>query len=119
MEPLFVQAVERYGIWFIFVYLVFKDVVPPAAKVLEKWLPLAAKEKHEQIEAIHEEEAREKDLQERAVIAQEQIGRALVLIDARMTNLDSNQSMILAALTSANSSLAVLMDRRINKRDEK
>lgn len=126
MEPLFFQWVERYGIWTVFAYIVIKDLIPSASKLAEKWLPFLARERKQQAalrimeaEAEAEDKDREMDLQERAVVAQEMIGRTLALIDQRMTTIENGQNTISASLTAANSSLAVLLDRRQTRREDK
>jgi len=62
----------------------------------------------------------ERDLHERDIIAKEQTAKALLLIDTHMQSekktIQDQLSLLTAGLTSTNQSLAVLLDRTMQRR---
>lgn len=123
------QLPVGWPIWAVIVYLFVKDALPILATLFTKItgmiLPFKANEKKllmEQQAAINERqnELEEKriDLREREVIALEQIGKSLVVIDTRLQAADRKEDLIITGLITANNALGIVLDRVHRRRED-
>ena len=127
----FPTILDKYGMEAAVTFLIITNLLP---KLIEagKWLiERIAPERVARIKAKADDEKRrdkaasdreeyERDLHERDIIAKEQTAKALLLIDAHMQDekktVQSQLSLLTAGLTQANQSLAVLLDRTMQRR---
>ena len=124
-------VLDKYGLNAAIVLIMLTNVLPKLIEagkwVIDKLAPeriqrmqLAAEESERRDERSIENEQFERDLRERDIIAKEQTAKALLLIDAHMQDekktVQSQLSLLTAGLTQANQSLAVLLDRTMQRR---
>ena len=111
MDPI----LEKYGLLGIALYLLIKDIIPMMVTALSKFfemvIPARAKQQEMKLEIDAEVEARRLDIQEREVIALEQIGKSLIAIETRLEQQDNKIDLLSASLVTANQALAVVLDR--------
>lgn len=127
----FPTMLDKYGLSAAVAFLIVTNTLPKiidgAKWIIEKLTP----ERMARIKAKNNEDARraqaamdkedfERDLRERDVIAKEQTAKALLLIDAHMQSdkisTQEQLSLLSSGLTAANQSLAVLLDRTMQRR---
>jgi hypothetical protein len=99
----------RWGPFIFLLYIVLRDGIPLFGRLLEKVVP----QRMEQQERAAE---RKQDLEERHVVALEQIGKSLVLIENKQHQQEQVMSIVTTSLTAANQSLAILLDRSLQRR---
>lgn len=118
MDP---ELLRTWPIWAIIVYLVIKDVLPMLSNMVLKLGELVVPQRTRlaQLKQAEEREieARRVDLREREVIALEQIGKSLIMIDTRIQGQEKQLDLLTTGLVTANQALAVMLDR-INRRRE-
>lgn len=118
-----------WPIWAIILYLFIKDAMPILSALAEKMtgiiIPARVKERKMMldqqsllIEKQLEQEAKRSDLREREVVALEQIGKYLVIIDTRQQALDKKTDLLTTGLVTANQALAIMMDRVHRRRED-
>ena len=119
----------NWPVWAAIIYLLIKDTLPALSGLLERMtgliLPARATEKKLELEKIAlgieraaEIEEKRIDLREREVIALEQIGKSLVVIDTRLQGLDKKSDLVTTGLVTANQALAIMMDRLHRRRED-
>lgn len=133
------DLLEKYGVWALMAYIVITDTVPKVLTFSQKIIAHFAPERLKRLEIQEEEQKRkeseeeekrasEHDLQERQIVANEQIAKSLVLIDDHLQNTDKlirdqmslqNTALITAnqSLATVNQSLAILLDRSVRHRE--
>lgn len=125
------EFIEHYGLLGLVVYVAITDLVPKLIETV-KWtivkmsperiakIKMIAEEHKRSEDAIIEDRARARDLEERQVIAHEQTAKALILIDAHMVasekDIKDQLTLLTTGLITANQSLAVLLDRNASRR---
>lgn len=118
METLLSALVKEYGPWFLIVYIFFRDGYPALLRTIEKLVPAKIKERELVLANQLEKSNAQDDLKEREVVAQEMIGKNLILLAERVENTNNSQAIIMKSLEQANKGLAILLDRRGNMRSE-
>ena len=119
----------NWPIWAILIYLFIKDALPILSTLAEKMtgiiIPARVKERKlvldHQMAAIDkqiDQEEKRTDLREREVVAMEQIGKYLVIIDTRLQNMDKKSDLLSTGLITANQALSVMMDRVHRRRED-
>lgn len=127
MDP--TQLPTNWPIWAAIVYLLIKDALPTLSNLLTRMtgliLPVRANEKKlllEQqammLDRQNDIEEKRIDLREREVVALEQIGKSLAIIDTRLQTLDKKTDLITTGLVTANQALAIMMDRVHRRRED-
>lgn len=127
----FLTVIDKYGVDAAVTFLLITNTFPQVIHV-GKWLfERMAPERMAKIKTKEKEEARrdkaamdnaefERDLRERDIVAKEQTAKALLLIDAHMQSekktIQDQLSLLNTGLTAANQSLAVLLDRTMQRR---
>lgn len=116
------EVISQYGIWAVIVYLIFKDALPTlsnlAVKLGEILVPAWSKSKQSLVEVQVEQEKIRSSLREREVVALEQIGKSMVVIDTRLQNLEQKIDLLGHSLITANQALAVVLDRVNRTRED-
>lgn len=123
------EIMKNWPIWAAITYLLIKDAFPALSVMITKItgivVPARVSEKklllEQQALAVqHQIELEEKriDLREREVVALEQIGKSLVVIDTRLQGLDRKTDLITTGLVTANQALAIMMDRVHRRRED-
>lgn len=110
------DVLVHYSPWIFFLYIIIKEGIPIIGRLADKWYP----ERMEQKKALDEKRM---DIDEREVVALEQIGKALHIIENNqahfrlaLSDLDDTIKIIETNLSAVNAGLAVLMDRNIRFR---
>lgn len=120
---------KSWPIWAVMTYLFIKDALPVLSTLVIKLagvvVPAKVKERKmkmdQQLAAIDKQielEEKRTDLREREVVALEQIGKSLVVIDTRLQGLDKKSDLITTGLVTANQALAIMMDRVHRRRED-
>lgn len=120
---------DTWPVWAILVYLFIKDAMPILSALAEKLtgiiIPARVNERKMEldqqallVEKQIEQEAKRSDLREREVVALEQIGKYLVIIDTRQQALDKKTDLLTTGLVTANQALAIMMDRVHRRRED-
>lgn len=123
------EIIQNWPIWAIITYMLIKDAFPILSTLLTKLtgiiVPARANEKKLLIEQQammmeRQTEIEEKriDLREREVIALEQIGKTLVMLDTRLQGSDRKLDLLTTGLVTANQALAIMMDRVHRRRED-
>jgi hypothetical protein len=118
-----------WPIWLVLIYLVIKDALPTLSVLLAKMTgiivparvsekKLALEKEHMVIDHATELEEKRLDLRDREVVALEQIGKSLIMIEARLQNLDRKTDLMTTGLVTANQALAVMLDRAHRRRED-
>jgi|WetSurMetagenome_2_1015567.scaffolds.fasta_scaffold37235_2 hypothetical protein len=118
-----------WPIWAVFAYLLIKDALPTLSSLLTKMTgiivparvsekKLALEQEHLAIDHATELEEKRLDLHDREVVALEQIGKSLIMIDARLQSLDKKTDLMTTGLVTANQALAVMLDRAHRRRED-
>lgn len=126
MDP---QLPANAPLWAAIVYLLIKDALPTLSTLLSKMtgiiIPARANEKkmlmeqqNRALERQIELEERRTDLRDREVVALEQIGKSLIVIDTRLQALDKKSDLMTTGLVTANQALAVMLDRAHRRRED-
>lgn len=101
------QLFDKYGFWALLLYV----ILDKGAVLINKYLPFINGQQMKKLEMQEDQTKREYELEERQVVAMEQIGKALVLISERLDSVEEGQKTMMSALNETNQSLAVLVDR--------
>lgn len=105
----------NWPFWAVIVYLVVKDGLPLLARGANRMaamvVPARMEERKRRQEAQQNQAGRDADLQERAVIVQETLAKNTIILTERVSVLEKDHQQIIAGLTAANQSLAVMLDR--------
>lgn len=123
------QIPINWPVWAVLAYLLIKDALPTLSVLLAKMtgiiVPARANEKkmlleqqNKALERLDELEEKRIDLRDREVVALEQIGKSLVMIDTRLQGLDRKTDLITTGLVTANQALAVMLDRAHRRRED-
>jgi hypothetical protein len=123
------QIPTNWPVWAALVYLLIKDALPTISVLITKMtgiiVPARANEKkllmeqqNKNIERQLELEEKRIDLRDREVVALEQIGKSLIVIDTRLQGLDHKTDLITTGLVTANQALAVMLDRAHRRRED-
>lgn len=119
----------NWPVWAVILYLFIKDALPTlstlATKVTGIVIPALVKERKMVLDtqkhnADHQMELEEQriDLREREVVALEQIGKYLVILDTRLQSMDKKTDLLTTGLVTANQALAIMMDRVHRRRED-
>lgn len=123
------QIPLNWPVWAVLVYLLIKDALPTLSVLLTKMtgiiVPARASEKkllmeqqNKALERQAEIEEKRIDLRDREVVALEQIGKSLIVIDTRLQALDRKSDLMTTGLVTANQALAVMLDRAHRRRED-
>jgi hypothetical protein len=109
--------------YFFLAYILIKEFAPTVAKILEIVIPEKAKQKRLNQEKELELLEKRLDIEERAVVAQEQIAKALIILETdhdyfKKVGLDLDQRLdrIETDLSSMGKNISILVDRSIRLR---
>lgn len=115
------DVIAQYGIWAVIVYLIFKDALPTlsnlTAKLGDLIVPAWSRNKQQMIEKQMEQDRARLALREREVVALEQIGKSMIVIDTRLQSIEHKVDLLATSLVTANQALAVILDR-VNRHRE-
>lgn len=110
------ELLVHYSPWVFFLYIIIKEGIPIFGRLADKWYPERIKQK----EALNEKRM---DIDEREVIALEQIGKSLHISENNqnhfrlaLVELSASIKMVESNLSAVNTGLAVLLDRSIRFR---
>lgn len=127
----FPTMLDKYGLTAAVIFLLITNTLPNIIDggkwVVEKLAPeriakikAKAKDEERRDRAASDSADFERDLRERDVIAKEQTAKALLLIDTHMQTdkktIQDQLSLLTTGLIAANQSLAVLLDRTMQRR---
>lgn len=124
-----IQFPTNWPVWLVLTYLLIKDALPTLSSLLEKMtgiiVPARASTKrllmeqqNKALERQLEIEEQRIDLRDREVVALEQIGKTLIVIDTRLQALDRKSDLLTTGLVTANQALAVMLDRVHRRRED-
>jgi hypothetical protein len=123
------QLPANWPVWAALTYLIIKDTLPMLSNLIAKMTgiivpahttekKLLLEQQNKNMERQVELEEQRIDLREREVVALEQIGKSLVVIDTRLQSLDRKSDLITTGLVTANQALSIMMDRVHRRRED-
>jgi hypothetical protein len=123
------QIPITWPIWAVLAYLLIKDALPTISTLIAKMtgiiVPARSHDKKMELEQANkaldrqaEIEEKRIDLRDREVVALEQIGKSLIMINTRLESLDHKSDLMTTGLVTANQALAVMLDRAHRRRED-
>lgn len=104
--------------WFFIAYILLREGFPVLGRVLDRIIPERMRKQESQRERELALEEKKADIKEREVVALEQIGKGLAILQNNQEDIEERLSEIMSALRYTNQSLAVLIDRERYKLGE-
>jgi hypothetical protein len=121
--------IENWPVWAVLTIILLVNTLPKIVQFMGgSVVPVWSQERLANIERQHrlddderiwkrEELEAERELRERQVLADEKIARTLTLLEANGGQQHEDHKLMISALASINTTLALLADRALNRRE--
>lgn len=107
---------ENFPYIFLIYVVIYHGVIPIAKAVVEQYLPVKVSKMKSAEERQIEIEEKRADLREREVVAMEQIGKTMAIIETNQRHMGTNLQTIASSVNLGNQALMTLLDRQENRR---